>query len=83
MRIQNYFLHAHAYTHNPLQVWDIEKGELLRVLEGHTSTVRCVHMVGDVIVSGSRDRTVRAWRWSDGAAMFPTYVFMCLLWLFQ
>jgi WD40 repeat protein len=40
------------------QVWSLSSGACLHILSGHTSTVRCVRMVGQHIVSGSRDMTV-------------------------
>ena len=42
-------------------MWDARTGSVLHVLNGHISTVRCVDMDGNVVVSGSRDTNVRVW----------------------
>lgn len=42
-----------------LRVWDIHKGVLLRQLVGHTGSVRCVEIAGNMAVSGSYDNTAR------------------------
>lgn len=42
-----------------VRVWDIQKGRLLRVLEGHEDRVRCVEVCGRRAVSGSYDGTCR------------------------
>ena len=48
-----------------LRVWDVNTGELLKVLEGHTMYVGFVCTVdtpeGERVVSGSLDTTVRVW----------------------
>lgn len=46
-------------TDRTIRVWDIATGTCLHTLYGHTSTVRCLALHGDIIVSGSRDATVR------------------------
>ena len=45
-----------------LRVWDIDTGHLLRVLEGHQSSVRCMDAHGSIVVSGSYDNTLRVRR---------------------
>lgn len=42
-----------------VRVWDIQKGRMLRVLEGHEDRVRCVEVCGRRAVSGSYDGTCR------------------------
>ena len=42
-----------------LRVWDIRRGKMLRVLEGHTQSVRCLDVSGNRVVSGSYDATCR------------------------
>eukprot|EP00729_Bicosta_minor_P010890 gene10890-9911_t len=37
-------------------VWDLNSGELLHTMEGHTHTVRCVKMLRETAFSSSRDR---------------------------
>ncbi len=46
-----------------LRVWNIETGECLKVLEGHTEAVRSVALSvdGRTIVSGGDDNTLRVW----------------------
>ncbi|OAQ99484.1 hypothetical protein LLEC1_02336 [Akanthomyces lecanii] len=41
----------------------------IRVLHGHTHSVRAIAAHGDILVSGSYDTTVRVWRISTGEAM--------------
>jgi F-box and WD-40 domain protein CDC4 len=40
-----------------LRVWDLEKGVSTKVLVGHSSSVRCLAVHGDLVVSGSYDYT--------------------------
>jgi F-box and WD-40 domain protein CDC4 len=42
-----------------LRVWDIHRGVLLRQLVGHSGSVRCVEIAGNMAVSGSYDNTAR------------------------
>ncbi|KXS20561.1 WD40 repeat-like protein [Gonapodya prolifera JEL478] len=63
-------------TDRTVRVWDLQTGRCTHVFEGHTSTVRCLAIVmpqlnpetGEmepevpVIVTGSRDSTLRVWR---------------------
>ncbi|GAA6013519.1 hypothetical protein JCM11491_006108 [Sporobolomyces phaffii] len=46
-----------------VRVWDVESGECLHTLRGHTSTVRCMRVLDGrpIAVSGSRDSTLRVW----------------------
>ena len=46
-----------------LRVWDVESGQCLRTLEGHTDMVLALSLTPDGrrVVSGSRDRTLRVW----------------------
>lgn len=39
-----------------VKVWDLNSGELLHTMEGHTHTVRCVKMLRETAFSSSRDR---------------------------
>ena len=67
-------------TDRTVRVWDMETGECTHVFEGHTSTIRCLLILEPqssvrqstqtridhpVIVTGSRDSTVRIWRLPD------------------
>jgi len=60
-------------TDRTVRVWDIERGVCTHVFSGHTSTVRCLQIVmpelidgrmqpsRPVIVTGSRDSTLKVW----------------------
>ncbi|KAI9285194.1 WD40-repeat-containing domain protein [Umbelopsis sp. AD052] len=64
-------------TDRTVRVWDIERGTSTHVFPGHTSTVRCLQIVmpemidgrlqpsRPLIVTGSRDSTLRVWRLPD------------------
>lgn len=51
-----------------VKVWDVETGECLHSLSGHTSTIRCLRVLDGrpVAVSGARDATVRVWNLVTG-----------------
>ncbi|KAI7882576.1 WD40 repeat-like protein [Lichtheimia hyalospora FSU 10163] len=61
-------------TDRTVRVWDIAKGLCTHVFVGHTSTVRCLQIIQPtmvngrlepsvpLIVTGSRDTTLRVWR---------------------
>ncbi|THH07957.1 hypothetical protein EW145_g3022 [Phellinidium pouzarii] len=46
-----------------LRVWDVKSGYCIYVLEGHTSTIRCLRVLHNrpIAISGSRDATLRVW----------------------
>ncbi|KAH8104279.1 WD40 repeat-like protein [Phellopilus nigrolimitatus] len=46
-----------------LRVWDVRSGYCIYVLEGHTSTIRCLRVLHNrpIAISGSRDTTLRVW----------------------
>ncbi|KAJ3402300.1 hypothetical protein HDV05_008600, partial [Chytridiales sp. JEL 0842] len=44
-----------------VRVWDVETGECLKVLTGHTRCVRGLQFDDNKLVSGSIDRTIRIW----------------------
>lgn len=48
---------------------DAECPYFIRILAGHTHSVRAISAHGDVLVSGSYDSTVRVWRISTGEAL--------------
>ncbi|CAO3578044.1 unnamed protein product [Absidia cylindrospora] len=64
-------------TDRSIRVWDIERGVCTHVFKGHMSTVRCLQIVmptmidgqlkpaHPLIISGSRDSTIRVWRLPD------------------
>ncbi|KAI9830117.1 MAG: hypothetical protein M1826_005111 [Phylliscum demangeonii] len=50
-----------------VRVWDMDTGESMFVMKGHTSTVRCLKMApGGLAVSGSRDTSLRVWDVHNG-----------------
>jgi WD40 repeat protein len=42
-----------------VRVWDVQRGMALRVLQGHSGSVRCLDVNGRRAVSGSYDMTAR------------------------
>lgn len=57
-----------------VRVWNIEKGDCIRVFEGHKGAVECVKVTPDCrhVISGSRDGTVRLWITErDACVVFP------------
>lgn len=54
-----------------IRVWDVETGECVHVLPGHTSTIRCLKVLDGrpVAVSGARDSTLRVWDIEKGVAL--------------
>ena len=49
-----------------IKLWDIEKGEVIRTLQGHTSGIRALQFDDRLLVSGSLDNTVKIWNWRSG-----------------
>jgi F-box and WD-40 domain protein CDC4 len=70
-------------TDRTIRVWDMERGVCTHVFLGHTSTVRCLQIVmptmvdgrlepaSPLIVTGSRDSTLRVWRLPDPSTDAP------------
>lgn len=56
-------------TDRTLIVWNLNTGQRVWDLIGHSSTVRCVEVVGAYIVSGSRDGTLRVWDAATGRCL--------------
>lgn len=59
-------------TDRRVRVWDMETGKCTHIFTGHTSTIRCLLITkptteGDqpMIITGSRDATLRVWRLPD------------------
>jgi F-box and WD-40 domain protein CDC4 len=65
-------------TDRTVRIWDMDTGECTHVFDGHTSTVRCLLIINPttnldgslspetpIIVTGSRDTTLRVWRLPD------------------
>lgn len=53
-----------------VRVWDLDTMQCTRILQGHTSTVRCLAMASSKIaLSGSRDHSVRIWDVQQGTCL--------------
>lgn len=49
-------------SHGKIQIWCLKKYECIRILEGHTSMVRCVcQLENGNLISGSDDKTIKIW----------------------
>ncbi|ANB15839.1 Elongator subunit ELP2 [Sugiyamaella lignohabitans] len=44
-----------------IALWDHKAGRVLATIKGHESTVTAVRFIGDVLISGSADSTLRLW----------------------
>ncbi|WVW81435.1 hypothetical protein I302_103429 [Kwoniella bestiolae CBS 10118] len=51
-----------------VKVWNLDTGELLHSMRGHTSTIRCLKVLDrrPVAISGSRDHNLRVWDIENG-----------------
>ena len=60
--------HSRRGKDKTLKLWDVETGQLLKTLEGHTDAVTSVAFFsdGEEAVSGSRDKTVKRWDLATG-----------------
>ena len=60
MSLNKYIQHADL---RPLQIWDIAKGRVQQVFDGHQQTVYSLDFSRDgrLIISGSGDNTIRIW----------------------
>jgi small GTP-binding protein len=54
-----------------VRLWEIDSGNFLRILEGHTSAVVCVAWSpdGQILASGSEDKTIRIWDTETGQTL--------------
>lgn len=54
-----------------LRVWDVDTGECMKVLSGHTDTIRCLQVLRDgFLASGSKDRSIRIWHINSGTLVY-------------
>jgi WD40 repeat protein len=53
---------------NTVKLWDVQSGDCVRTLEGHSNWVRSVAWSGDglTLASGSDDNTVKLWDVQSG-----------------
>lgn len=51
--------------------WDAHDGSAIRLVEGSKSEITCldIQLEGNMFVSGSADKTVRAWHYDDGITL--------------
>jgi WD40 repeat protein len=51
-----------------IRIWDLESGKIVRRLEGHNKTVKCITLSADgtLLASGGVDGTVRLWNGRTG-----------------
>lgn len=49
-----------------VRIWNLETGELIRVLTGHTRCVRALQFDEAKLVTGSMDQTLKIWNWQTG-----------------
>ena len=47
-------------------IWDINTGNLLRRLSGHSQGVKTLHFDGAKLITGSLDKTIRVWNYNTG-----------------
>ncbi|GAA1991621.1 serine/threonine-protein kinase [Amycolatopsis minnesotensis] len=54
-----------------IRLWDVETGDCVRTMTGHTSTVQALSMSDDArfLFSGAQDATVRFWRTDTGCCL--------------
>ena len=52
-----------------IKIWDIETGEKIRTLRGHTSGLRCLQFDDNKLISGSIDTTIKVWNWRAGICL--------------
>ncbi len=65
------FQEAERPSSSTLRVWDVESGECLKVLEGHTGAVKSMVITADGrrVISGGEDHTIRVWDLEGGACL--------------
>src|SRR5262249_23711743 len=63
--------HAPASPDRALRLWDLESGQLLRTLTGHTDGVNALAITpaGRRAISASTDRTLRVWDLETGQSV--------------
>ncbi|HYJ84420.1 MAG TPA: hypothetical protein VEW46_00005, partial [Pyrinomonadaceae bacterium] len=55
-----------VYSENPIVLWDVASNKEVRRLTGHDSTVSSMVFMGESLISGSLDKTVRVWDIASG-----------------
>jgi F-box and WD-40 domain protein MET30 len=54
---------------NTIKIWNLESGEEVRTLKGHTRGIRSLQMDDTKLLSASLDGTVKVWNWRTGQCM--------------
>lgn len=54
---------------NTIKIWNLESGEEVRTLKGHTRGIRSLQMDDTKLFSASLDGTVKVWNWRTGQCM--------------
>lgn len=54
---------------NTIKIWDLETGEEVRTLTGHTRGIRSLQMDDHKLLSASLDGTVKFWNWRTGQCL--------------
>lgn len=54
---------------NTIKIWDLETGQEVRTLTGHTRGIRSLQMDDNKLLSASLDGTVKVWNWRTGKCL--------------
>lgn len=54
---------------NTIKIWDLETGQEIRTLTGHTRGIRSLQMDDHKLLSASLDGTVKLWQWRTGKCL--------------
>ena len=57
---------------NIVQIWDWQTGRCEATLLGHTASARCLHFTHQWLASGSLDKTIKVWDFSNPSAFNRT-----------
>ena len=52
-----------------IKVWNLDTGEVVRTLLGHTRSVRALQFDQAMLVTASSDKTLRIWNWRTGECL--------------
>jgi mitochondrial division protein 1 len=50
-----------AALDDTVRVWDLSAGRCMGMLEGHLSSVRCLHVEDNLVATGSMDASIKLW----------------------
>lgn len=54
-----------------LRIWDVDTGECMKLLHGHTDTIRTLQVLRDgFLASGSKDKSIRLWHVNSGTLVY-------------